>query len=158
VGPRDGELGVVFSKIGGMFKKGDEGPGDRPRDGGGDGTGEAVFESHHIEATLVSTAVVVLVRCENVSEREATILYEETEQLLDDRMVHIVVDLRHVEVLTSAGIGALVKLHKRAEGRGGTLAVCSLNKELTDLFKLTRMDRLFALVPDRAAALAAVGS
>ena len=145
---------MVFSKIGRVFGKGgDDG------DGGEQGVRpEARYESHHIEASQLGSAMVVLIRCEHVSEREASIIYDETDALLDDRIVNVVVDMTHVEVLTSAGIGALVRLHKRAEGKGGRLAVCSLNEELADLFKLTRMDRLFVLAADRAAALGAIRS
>lgn len=140
---------MVFSKIGKVFGKGGgEGENDNPA--------QHRFDSHHIEASQVGTSLVVLVRCEHVSEREATIIYDETDALLDDHTVHVVVDMTHVEVLTSAGIGTLVRLHKRAEDRGGKLAVCSLNDELAELFKLTRMDRLFILKADRAAALGAV--
>lgn len=143
---------MVFSKIGRVFGKG----GDDDGAGGEHDPSEVNYESHHIEASQLGSALIVLVRCENVSEREASIIYNETDALLDGRIVHVIVDMSHVEVLTSAGIGTLVRLHKRADGRGGKLAVCSLNEELADLFKLTRMDRLFVLAEDRAAALGAV--
>ena len=93
----------------------------------------------------------VTVLCGRVSEREADILLGEIEPLLDGA-VSLIVDLGHVGVLSSAGIGMLVRLHKHAQKRGGRLAVCALNSELDELFKITRMDRLFLVAPDRDAA------
>jgi anti-anti-sigma factor len=136
---------VVFSKIGGMFRK-DDGGGESP---------EAVraFESQHLVADRVGPILCVTVLCEAVSDREAHILYNETDGAIDDRCSNILVDLSKVGVLTSAGIGALVRLHKRIEERKGKLAVCALNPELAELFRLTRMDRLFVMAENRERAL-----
>ena len=61
---------MVFSKIGRVFGKGGD-DGDR----GEQGPSEARYESHHIEASQLGSALVVLIRCEHVSEREASIIY-----------------------------------------------------------------------------------
>ena len=135
---------MVFTKLGGMFNRQDDGDGPEM---------EQVFESHHISADRGGALLCVTVRCEGVSDREAGIVFSEADALLDDRCTGLVVDLGHVMVLTSAGIGTLVRLHKRMEERKGRLAVCSLNEELTELFKLTRIDRLFLLADDRDSAL-----
>ena len=95
---------------------------------------------------------------EHITERESGILYDETEALIDERCTAIVLDLASVGMLASAGIGAVVKLHKRMGERKGMLAVCGLSTELTELFKLTRMDRLLMVKPDRDAAIAALSS
>lgn len=135
---------VVFSKIGGMFRK----AGD-----GGEDECVRVFESHHIEADRVGPALCVTVRCESVTDREASIIANETEGLIDGSFRSLVMDLTHVGVLTSAGIGTLVRTHKAMEGHKGRLVVCSLSEELDELFRLTRLDRLFTIAPDRAHAL-----
>jgi len=139
---------VVFSKLTGMFRN----------DDGDDGPEDAVqrFESRHIRASQTGTVLCVLVLSEHVSDREASIIFDETDALLDNKTAHLVVDLTHVEVLTSAGIGTLVRLHKHLGERGGNFAVCSLNEELRDLFRLTRMDRLFTMADDLDAAIAGV--
>ena len=68
----------------------------------------------------------------------------------------LVVDLSGVEFLDSSGLGALVSILK-AMGAQGSLAVCGAHGSVLNLFKLTRMDKVFALHADRAAALAQMG-
>lgn len=135
---------MVFSKIGGMFRKEGE---------GGEAESVRVFESHHLQAERVGPALCVTVLCDSVSDREASIISNETEGLIDGTFRSLVMDLRHVGVLTSAGIGTLVRTHKAMEGHKGRLVVCSLSEELDELFRLTRLDRLFTIAPDRAHAL-----
>ena len=117
-----------------------------------------VFNSVHIVAERVGPVLCVRVVDEHITERESGILYDETEALIDERCTAIVLDLASVGMLASAGIGAVVKLHKRMGERKGMLAVCGLSTELTELFKLTRMDRLLMVKPDRDAAIAALSS
>lgn len=112
---------------------------------------ERTHQSHHTEADRAGVLLRVTVLCEHVSEREAGLLFNEIEPMLDG-VESLIVDLGHVGVLTSDGIGMLVRLHKRVGERGGRLAVCALNDELAELFKITRMDRLFLVAPDRPAA------
>lgn len=140
---------MVFSRLGGKFRKTDEdGESDHVR----------VFESHHLRADRVASTLCVTVLCESVTEREAMILTNETDPLLAPDRPALVVDLGLVGVLTSAGIGALVRLHKRMDELKGKMAVCGLNPDLAELFRLTRMDRLFLVVETREQALARLGS
>ncbi len=89
--------------------------------------------------------------CERVADREAEVLLGEIEPLLD-RTDGLIVDIARVNVLTSAGIGMLVRLHKKLRTQNGRLIVCGLNRELDELFTITCMDRLLHIEPDRAAA------
>ena len=118
---------------------------------------ERVFESVHTVADRIGPVLCMTCVEEAITEREAGIIYDETDALIDDRCTGIVVDLGNVMVLTSAGIGALVRMHKRINERKGKLAVCSLSDELLELFKLTRMDKLFVVAADRGAAVAELG-
>lgn len=146
---RDTEGDVVFSRLGGKHRKEDE---------GGEAERVRVFESLHLRADRVGSALCVTVLCESVTEREAMILTNEVDPLLSADRPALVVDLGLVGVLTSAGIGALVRLHKRMEEVKGKMAVCGLNPDLAELFRLTRMDRLFLVVDSREQALARLGS
>jgi anti-anti-sigma factor len=137
---------IVFSRLTGKSKK-PKGPAE---------AAERVFESVHTTADRIGPVLCVTLIEEAVTEREAGIIYDETENLIDDRCSGIVVDLGNVMVLTSAGIGALVRLHKRIGERKGRLAVCSMSDELAELFKLTRMDKLFVVAADRDGAVTAL--
>ena len=66
-------------------------------------------------------------------------------------------DLSHVDFIDSSCLGALVSILKSVNGQG-ELALCSLNDTIKNLFKLTRMDRIFAIKETRQDALNAFTS
>jgi anti-sigma B factor antagonist len=59
----------------------------------------------------------------------------------------LVLDLSESDFMDSSGLGALVSCLKRLGSRGA-LAVVGTKGEVARLFRLTRMDRVFALHPD----------
>jgi anti-sigma B factor antagonist len=65
----------------------------------------------------------------------------------------LVLDLAGVEFLDSSGLGAMVSILK-ALGSGGAVAVCNARGAVLSLFQLTRMDKVFAILPSRAEAVA----
>jgi anti-sigma B factor antagonist len=69
----------------------------------------------------------------------------------------LVIDLAPLDFLDSSGLGALVSILK-ALGSQGTMAVCGARGGVLSLFKLTRMDKVFAIEADRRAALARLGA
>lgn len=68
----------------------------------------------------------------------------------------VILDLARVDFVDSSGIGALVGLLKRI-GTRGDLAITGLRPAVERAFKLTRMDRVFAIFPDVAAARQKLG-
>ncbi len=67
----------------------------------------------------------------------------------------IVLDLSAVNFLDSTGLGAIVSSLKRLEGNG-VIVICGAGEMVTDVFKLTRMDRVFPLVATLEEALVVV--
>ncbi|HTR96651.1 MAG TPA: STAS domain-containing protein [Candidatus Acidoferrales bacterium] len=67
----------------------------------------------------------------------------------------IVLDLAMVKFLDSTGLGAIVSSLKRLEGNG-IMVICNAGEMVMDVFRLTRMDRVFPIVAtlDEAVALA----
>jgi anti-sigma B factor antagonist len=58
----------------------------------------------------------------------------------------IVLDLSAVSFLDSTGLGAIVSSLKRLEGNG-VMVICGAGEMVMDVFRLTRMDRVFPIVP-----------
>jgi anti-sigma B factor antagonist len=65
----------------------------------------------------------------------------------------LVLDLEQVEFLDSSGLGAMVSILK-ALGAKGSVAVCNAKGAVLSLFKLTRMDKVFTILPGREEAVA----
>lgn len=65
---------------------------------------------------------------------------------------NILLDFSHVDFIDSSCLGALVSILKSLNGKG-ELVLCSLNSNIHNLFKLTRMDRIFSIRDNRQDAL-----
>jgi anti-sigma B factor antagonist len=57
--------------------------------------------------------------------------------------LRIILDLGNVEYMTSAGIGHLVGLLKKARAHGTTLKLCSLQESIAELFDVLRLTSIF---------------
>lgn len=64
-------------------------------------------------------------------------------------------DLEKVNYIDSSGLAALVKFYKEVRTKGGTLALCSVQRDAMKIFQLTRLDKIFTIFPDETAAKAA---
>ena len=56
----------------------------------------------------------------------------------------IVLDMSAVEFIDSTGLGAILSVLKMI-GKGGEIVICGTTDTVTSMFKLTRMDRVFAM-------------
>jgi len=64
-----------------------------------------------------------------------------------------VLDFRNVRFLSSNALGILVSFKRKADAAGGTLKLCCLDPDLLDLFRLTNLDRIFAICASRQQAV-----
>jgi anti-sigma B factor antagonist len=65
---------------------------------------------------------------------------------LTDGQHNIEVDLSETTFLDSSGLGALVALHKTAQGRGGVLRLIHPQPPVQQLLELTRLDQIFEVI------------
>ena len=77
-------------------------------------------------------------------------------QLTLDRPCHVLLDLSHVDQVQGPFFGELLKLMKLLKGSGGSLKLCQLRPSIHDVLRVTRMEKLFEIVADRATALASL--
>ena len=67
----------------------------------------------------------------------------------------VILDFRNVKFMSSAMLGKLVQLHKKAGEYKVKLKFCSIDPEIRQVFKITKLDKLFDIAADEAAARAA---
>ena len=65
----------------------------------------------------------------------------------------MVIDLSHVEYVSSVGIGALVTLYKRIRAGNGRLILAGVQPAVMDIFNTAHLLRLFQTAPDRKVAV-----
>ncbi|MGH1454019.1 MAG: STAS domain-containing protein [Paracoccaceae bacterium] len=75
-------------------------------------------------------------------------------ELTDAGPIHIVLDLSAVDFIDSSGLGAIVAAMKQLGG-GRKLALAGLSDNVEKVFRLTRMDTVFAIHSSADAAVQA---
>jgi anti-sigma B factor antagonist len=70
------------------------------------------------------------------------------DELVDSACREIIVDLSHLRMVDSSGVGALVSLYKRVRAQGGEVRFIGVTAQPLVIFKLLRLDLVFGLVPD----------
>ncbi|MEB4593279.1 STAS domain-containing protein [Candidatus Thiothrix sp. Deng01] len=78
-------------------------------------------------------------------------------QLLAGGANRLVLDISSVQFMDSSSLGVLVSLLKMV-GNRGDLMIAGAKGIVADLFKLTRMDRVFRMVPDVGSVLGTVAA
>ena len=75
----------------------------------------------------------------------APALAELVDEIIAERRPKVVVDLAGLDIIDSSGVAVLVKLYKGVRGAGGHVTVTGARDQPLAIFKLLRMDKVFAL-------------
>jgi anti-anti-sigma factor len=79
-------------------------------------------------------------------------LYHLVEQ---DERKQILLNFSNVEFLSSAALGKLITLDKKVKVSGGRLQLSNIRPEIYEVFAITKLNKLFDIKDDEAAALEA---
>ena len=82
---------------------------------------------------------------------------ELTEILGKSEEERVVLNFRNVEFMSSAMLGMLVSFNKRCKEFKVKLKLCGIVPEIREVFKITRLDKLFDIQSDVETALSAFG-
>ncbi len=66
------------------------------------------------------------------------------EELIAERVPRVTVDLSHLRLIDSSGVGAIVSLYKRMRAQNCQVAVRGLRDQPLAIFRLLRLDRVFS--------------
>ena len=100
-----------------------------------------------------------VVRCQGDIDAHCFDQLDDTfHRLMDEGVRYLVVDMRQVPYLSSAGIGVLIGANSEAEERGGGFALAGLAPEVLETFCLMGFDSMFTLVATPEEALKVFGS
>jgi anti-sigma B factor antagonist len=76
------------------------------------------------------------------------------DNLLSSGATRIVVCLEHVDFVDSAGLGALIEIHRRTKAKGGRLMLTNLGPKLRKALEIARLLTLFETFATEADAVA----
>ena len=71
---------------------------------------------------------------------------ERAQAFLDQVEPPCVLDLGALEYISSAGLGVLLKTHKRLMAAGSGIQLINVNPHINDIFRYSGMDKLFSIV------------
>jgi anti-sigma B factor antagonist len=73
--------------------------------------------------------------------------------LLEKGSKRILLNLREVDMIDSAGLGELARTYATIRSRGGKFKLVAPTKNAQELFRITKMERVFEIEPDESSAL-----
>src|SRR6185437_11807104 len=90
------------------------------------------------------------------------ILDEQNIQMIGDDLFRLVDELGrrkvllnfgNVEFMSSAALGKLITLHRKLQAVQGKLVLCKIAKDILDVFKITKLDRILTITTDEQSGL-----
>jgi anti-anti-sigma factor len=88
------------------------------------------------------------IKLEEVGKELQEMLNKTTEE-------RVILDFRNVKFMSSSMLGKLVQTHKKCGEYKVKLKLCSIDPEIRQVFKITKLDKLFEIEKDEASARAA---
>jgi anti-sigma B factor antagonist len=70
--------------------------------------------------------------------------------------IKLILDFSSVQFLSSTVLGLLIRLSKKVYEGDGQLVLCSINPKILQVFKITRLDKVFNIYPDQDSAFASL--
>jgi anti-sigma B factor antagonist len=69
---------------------------------------------------------------------------------LDAALEHVavpqlIIDFGNVQHLSSAALGILITMNNRVNGKGGKMALANIHPQIFEVFRITKLDRIFTV-------------
>jgi anti-sigma B factor antagonist len=90
-----------------------------------------------------------------LEERDITELQESLMGVIEQsEKINLILDFANVKFLSSAVLGLLIRVSKKIYEQDGRLRLCNISPRIYEIFKITRLTKIFDILPDRASAAA----
>lgn len=110
-------------------------------------------ESQYVRVQRIGSVALAEVLREKITEHENQPVFGELSAAAVANGHRLAVDLSGVGMLSSAGLGGLITLHKSCAAGGGRMVVCGVQDQIHELLKLTHLNKLLTIADSRDAAL-----
>ena len=67
--------------------------------------------------------------------------------------IKLVLDFKNVQFLSSSVLGLLLRISKKVYERDGQLRLCGISRKIFEIFKITRLNKIFDIYDDLEGAL-----
>lgn len=100
-----------------------------------------------------STPVVIAPEGE-IDLHSSALVREQLDPVIEAKRPKVIVDLSGVSYVDSSGLAVLIESMQRVQSYHGIFALCGLRESVQHIFAIARLDQVFSIFPDQAAALA----
>ena len=97
--------------------------------------------------------IVILAIEGRLDARTAPLFEQQVAPMLDGEERNFLLDLAHLDYISSAALRRLLVLAKKAEGKGGRVALLSLQGHILEIFEMSGFSQLFPIYVDQEEAL-----
>jgi anti-sigma B factor antagonist len=104
------------------------------------------------DATPPQTGILALVG--EIDLHRSPQVKETLEPLLARKLPRILLDFSGVTYVDSSGLATMIETLQRVQTYGGQLAIFGLRDSVRSIFEIARLDQIFRIFPDEAAAVA----
>ena len=103
-----------------------------------------------ISVEYADNATIVTFTCEKIlEEKDIQMLQEAIMSVIEQtERITLVLDFCNVKFLSSAVLGLLIRVSKKIYERDGRLKLCNINPKIYEIFKITRLTKIFDIYPD----------
>jgi len=100
-------------------------------------------------ATIITVSDVRILEEEDIRALQDSIM----SVLEQGQQMNLVVDFRNVQFLSSAVLGLLIRVSKKVYESDGQLRLCNISPKIHEIFKITRLTKVFDIRKDLESAL-----
>jgi anti-sigma B factor antagonist len=72
--------------------------------------------------------------------------------------INLILDFCNVRFLSSAVLGLLISVSKKVYERDGQFRLCNINPRIYEIFKITRLTKIFDIYDDREGAIESIST
>jgi anti-sigma B factor antagonist len=102
---------------------------------------------------LMGVQVVRLLPRQILDQLQISDIGQGIKNMIDQGELKIVVDFSIVDHLSSSALGMLINTKKLIEAKKGKVKICGMKPELFEVFRITRLDKVFSFYKTRDEAL-----
>lgn len=70
--------------------------------------------------------------------------------------INLILDFSNVKFLSSSVLGLLIRISKKVYETAGQLCLCRIDQKIDEIFKITRLDQVFTIMPDKESAIESI--
>jgi anti-sigma B factor antagonist len=103
-----------------------------------------------VAVEYAESATIVTFNDEKIlEEKEIKALGESITSVIEQaERISLILDFRNVQFLSSAVLGLLIRVSKKVYERDGQLKLCNINPKIHEIFKITRLNKIFDICQD----------